>query len=140
MFFVILISISLFASFRSDSGIVVDTDTNLQWQDDYTDNHGNIKIDYWVGALKYCKELKLEDYTDWRLPNIIELNSIVNRNRIDPAINSLFINVTTTSEYWSSTSNVSDTSSAWVLSFKTGSDFWENKRTNKYVRCVRGGY
>jgi len=74
----------------------------------------------WEGAISFCEDLKFAGYTDWRLPNIKELQSIVDYTRspdatgtaaIDPAFNSTEI----TNEggeidypyYWSSTTHIS---------------------------------
>ena len=52
-------------------GTITDLRTGLMWQRDE-----NERMD-WYEALKYCKNMKLAGYTDWRLPNIKELNSIL---------------------------------------------------------------
>lgn len=43
------------------------------------------------------------------------------------------------SNYWSSTSNVSNPNNAWNVNFNNGNDNWNNKDNDNYVRCVRGG-
>ncbi len=40
----------------------------------------------WVEALAYCEDLELAGFTDWRLPSIKELQSIINYGRSYPAI------------------------------------------------------
>lgn len=52
-------------------GTVSDLTTGLMWQ-----KEENERMD-WYEALKYCKEMKLAGYSDWRLPNIKELNTIL---------------------------------------------------------------
>ena len=45
----------------------------------------------------------------------------------------------TSNSYWSSTTNVSDSSNVWLVYFYGGDDYWDS-RTNEFrVRCVRGG-
>lgn len=119
-------------------GVVVDNKTGLAWQDDYADNGGEIKEATWQEALVYCEELSLGSRDDWRLPNIKELRSIVDRSRYDPAIDAVFTNVTS-DYYWSSTTGVSDSSYAWSVYFKYGDDGWYSKTDENPVRCVRGG-
>jgi len=45
----------------------------------------------------------------------------------------------TSNGYWSSTTNVSDSSSAWLVNFYDGYDVWSSKTYEFRVRCVRGG-
>ncbi len=51
---------------------VTDNATGFMWQQD--DNGEGVN---WDSALGYCEDLSLGDYTDWRLPNAKELQSIV---------------------------------------------------------------
>lgn len=44
----------------------------------------------WQNALKYCEGLALAGHTDWRLPNVRELLSIVDYGRYDPSIDPIF--------------------------------------------------
>jgi len=53
---------------------ITDITTGLMWQKDE-----NERMD-WYSALKACKEMRLAGYTDWRLPNIKELHTILNLN------------------------------------------------------------
>lgn len=62
---------------------VTDNATGLMWQkaDDGTSRD-------WQGALEYAENLTLVGYTDWRLPNIKELQSIVDYSRCPSVTNS----------------------------------------------------
>ena len=124
-----------------NSGIVIDSATDLQWQDNYSDNSNNIKDANWTEAINYCENLSLGGYTDWRLPNENELLSIVDRSRYYPAIDPVF-QKTITSYYWSSTSDNSNASRAYYVYFYYGnleSFTYGAKTSAHYVRCVRGG-
>ena len=131
-------SMLLYSAFSRDSSGVVDSATGLAWQDDYRDNGGDIKSATWQDALIYCEELSLGGKSDWRLPNIIELYGIADRSKYNPAISSVFQNVTS-NLYWSSTTTASDSSNAWTVYFYTGGDGWNDKTYEFRVRCVRGG-
>jgi len=131
------LSIILWASFsRSSSGIVTDNLTKLQWQDDYSDNGGVVTKVIWQNAINYCEALTLGGYSDWRLPNINELLSIVDDTKSNPAIDSTFVN--TSNYYWSSTTYTQSTSSAWFVNFAYGiSGYYKKYYNSSCVRCVR---
>jgi len=134
-------SLFLYAEFtRDSSGVVMDSDTGLVWQDDYSDNGGDIKKASWQDALVYCEELSLGDKNDWRLPNIRELRSIVDYTKFNPAINSVFT-IVSFRNYWSATTGggASHSSYAWIVAFYYGNDKWNSKTDENYIRCVRGG-
>ncbi len=43
------------------------------------------------------------------------------------------------SNYWSSSPNVSNSNNAWNVNFKNGNSNNNNKTNNNYVRCARAG-
>ena len=129
------ISALLFADFTKSGDIVTDNQTGLQWQDD-TDAKNITKT--WTEAIAYCENLSLGGYDDWRLPNINELKSIVDRSKSNPAIVDGFANFSS-NYYWSSTTQVGDESDAWYVRFGRGGVYSDGKNGNYYVRCVRAG-
>lgn len=135
----ILIGMSSFidaGSFSRANGVVSDSSTNLEWQDDYSDNSGNIKNVIWNDAIDYCEALILDGKNDWRAPNIIELMSLIDDSKNTPTINEVFQN-TTVSFYWSSTTDSSNNTNAWNIYFANGYQYSNLKSNNYYVRCVR---
>lgn len=82
-------------------------------------------------------------YTDWRLPNIKELQSLVDYGKLSPALPPGYdtaFNDTKTSYYWSSTSNLSNPlASAWAVYMVSGMVNGQNKGNPCYVWAVRGG-
>ena len=83
-------------------------------------------------------------HTDWRLPTIAELGTIVDTtvpgcNSVSACIDPIF-GPTVASYYWSSTTQATFPNDAWVVYFSSGfAGFWDNKVTYDYVRAVRGG-
>ena len=117
--------------------IVTDTVTGLQWQDDR--DAKTVKKN-WQEAIEYCADLTLGGHSDWRLPTIAELRSIVDKGRHKPAIDPTFQNVGSDdwwSLYWSSTTYAYDSSSAWFVFFNDGSASSGSKGNSVFVRCVR---
>ncbi len=78
--------------------------------------------------------------SDWRLPNIAELHTIVEWETYNPAINTaLFPNTPTNNYYWSSSPVAYGSNVAWDIDFSSGYDVWNFKYSNYYVRLVRVG-
>ena len=131
----IALSVAAMAEFsRLAAGVVTDSATGLQWQDDYSDNNGTVKTATWIEAIDYCENLSL-DGGGWRLPNIRELNSIVDL-AVDPAIDPVFVH-TASYGYWSATTLADFTDYAWYVYFNDGYRNSYYKRNDGYVRCVR---
>lgn len=82
-------------------------------------------------------------HTDWRLPNVNELESLVKLNAINPAIDETAFPATPTgwdpSYYWSSTSLTTFPDAAWIVVFFHGATFPYYKTNTYRVRLVRSG-
>lgn len=115
-------------------GTVLDNKTGLMWQK-MADNNPRT----WENAISYCEGLELADHTDWRLPNIKELESITDDNRYNPAIDTTYFPETKSSDYWASTTYAYQPAYACYVSFYQGYVDYDNKSYSTYARCVRGG-
>jgi len=118
-------------------GTVTNTDTGLMWQKDIDpDSTYN-----WQQALSYCDNLTLAGYSDWRLPNSSELQSVIDYTRLKPAIDITYFPNTVSSYYWSSTTYVDAPVYAWKVGFLYGGMSFDYKYDGPtfYVRAVRGG-
>jgi len=146
IFFLIMIGLGslVYADFSRIDGVVLDNNQGLEWQDSYLDNN-TVKFIGWEGAIEYCENLVLNDKSDWRLPNVKELSSLIDDSRHSPAIYPVFENTVFEpyiGYYWSSTTSYLDGEySKWMVSF-----FYEGNRYVAFdrfricaVRCVRGG-
>jgi hypothetical protein len=124
----------LFTEYSDNSdGTVTDKVTDLMWQ-----QAGSSSNLTWEQSLAYCENLNLGGYTDWRLPTIKELRSLVDFSRYSPSINTTFFPDTQTF-YCSSTTYTKDTYNAWGVYFNDGYDGYGSKVNGGYVRAVRGG-
>ncbi len=122
---------------RNNNGIVIDIETGLQWQDDYSDNGNRVKKTKWIDAINYCENLKLGGYNDWRLPNFNEIFSITNRSKANPAIDSVFKKIC--SESYLSSTSLPTNGDVFVVYFDSGGNYLYDKFGHLCARCVRGG-
>jgi len=106
----------------------IDEETGLEWSNTSKDQMA------WQDALKYAEKLRTND-SDWRLPTISELITLIDFTKANPASKTHMIS----SYYWSSTTHASRTSYAWSVRFNSGYVSYDNKSYSFYVRCVRGG-
>jgi Protein of unknown function (DUF1566)/Viral BACON domain len=115
-------------------GTVTDTSTGLMWQ-----QQAGSSTQTWEQALAYCEGLNLGGHTDWRLPTIKELQSLVDYSLYGPAINTTYFPNAAASWYWSSTTGANGTYGAWLVHFYNGPVHHDVKFGSNYVRAVRGG-
>ena len=125
-------------------GTVTDNLTGLMWAKDANDN-GTMT---WADAIDYANNLSLGNegcgttYTDWRLPNVRELQSLIDFGNNLPAlpVGHPFTNVQLElGWYWSSTTYSFSTDGAWYVYIASGSVNGSNKTSNFYAWPVRGG-
>jgi hypothetical protein len=94
-----------------------------------------------AGALKAVEKLNAEQFqghTDWRLPEIRELLSLVDYTRHDPAIDTERFPDTKSDWYWTASSCAGDPGVAWIVGFNGGSAGWSSRNSDAFVRAVRG--
>jgi hypothetical protein len=116
--------------------VVTDNATGLMWVSNGTSTgcySGGTRT--WAQAISFAEGLTFAGYSDWRLPNIRELQSIVDYGRTNPPINPTYF-PNTASYYWSSTTSTYSTDVAWLGGGFTVS--LEKGYMNGYVRPVRG--
>ena len=113
----------------SGSVVVTDAKTGLMWQKEYATGKT------WQQALKYCEDSTYAGYSDWRLPNKNELASLINYEKSGWPY-SYFPDMPS-SVFWSSSTRVSVSYSAWYVGFSNGYVGYYYKTNNNYVRCVR---
>ncbi len=112
-------------------GTVTDNLSTLLWQQDIADTDKN-----WSEANAYCGSLVLANYSDWRLPAVLEYKDIIDYGSDNPAIDTAYFSVDSdTLHYWSSDTN---SGNAWRINFSRGTIIAEADTNDNYVRCVRG--
>nr|WP_246119382.1 DUF1566 domain-containing protein [Aliikangiella coralliicola] len=131
---------SRFKGYLPDVNVVIDSVNRLMWQD--TSEVGTEFYTY-AQALTYCENLELDGSTDWRLPNINELQSTFD-SLISFPVSAFKYNPGINADFWSSTSAHNDANKAHVIwaSSGNGNHRLSTKTNNfgdpeNYARCVR---
>jgi hypothetical protein len=122
-------------------GTMTDNLTGLMWTKD-----ANLPNDYmtWQEALDYANNLTLAGYSDWRLPNVNELESLINANEDDTAawLNAQGFTNVQANGYWSSTTYAGYPDYAWFIYMWYGAvsaDVKSDGYYDDYVWPVRAG-
>lgn len=116
-----------------DNDTVIDLITDLVWQK----SDDGVKRT-WQNALEYCRDLSLAGFSDWRVPEVKELATLVSFDVYDPAIDPVFLN-TSSADYWTSTTAAGDPEQAWRVNFYVDNLRSVAKSRYNYVRCVQSG-
>ena len=89
-------------------------------------------------GISYCDSLVLGGYADWRLPKAIELLSIVDPGRFNPAIDPSAFPGTPSGSFWTSTPYAWGSDIWWVVvSFYDGASPPNSGSGSFWARCVR---
>jgi alpha-tubulin suppressor-like RCC1 family protein len=134
---------------------VIDNLTGLVWAKDANliknrdpgfdaDDVGGDGAVSWQHALEYIHRLNTEKYlghNDWRLPNLNELASMVNQGEVDAStwLNTQGFVGAQPLLYWSSSTNVMNTGTAWTIAMDGGPLNYQKKTGYGCVWPVRGG-
>lgn len=84
--------------------VVKDSVTWLIWQSK-SDHPDAWNVTYSM-ADSYCSDLVIWIYTDWRLPNIKEMHSVLDFTRSWPAMDINYFEIDVDHPYWTSTDNI----------------------------------
>jgi hypothetical protein len=123
--------------------VVEDTATGLAWQGcaagliGDTCEDGEAERYSWEDALEYCDQLTWGGLEEWRLPNKIELDSIVVSNIEPLGIDAGMFPNLPEDWFWSSTTYFAETEYAWGVYAASGSVHHFNLKTDAFhVVCV----
>ena len=148
-----------------NNGTVTDTKTGLMWKvcsegevfnfyacttSSYAciERHsctGTVSSHTWQSALALATTFNsgggYASYKDWRVPNVVELSSLVKWNCSRPSLNQFVFTDTFGSKYWSSSPSPDPSFSAyaWGVGFEHGQDFNDYRSQTNFVRLVRSG-
>ncbi len=133
------------------SGTVIDNVTGLMWQTclvglsgEFCSN-GKAKALSWDDGMAAASSDRTAGYSDWRLPNIKELASLIEYSCVSPALNTTlfpnpgrFLSEANQWEYtvWSSTPYYNNGAIRYI-DFINGADNSRNRSSKELIRLVR---
>jgi hypothetical protein len=142
-------------------GTITDTNTGLTWEKKTLAGSASTEIHHvdrtytWDNAFAVhiagLNSAAFGGHTDWRLPNVRELQSIVNYARATPSVSPAFntgcsaicsvvdCSCTAPVAHWSSSTLADNPMGAWLVTFGNGTVFAFGKTNVFGVRAVRGG-
>lgn len=117
------------------TGVVSDNYTGLHWEMPAPKTDDDLPT-----ARKRCLDLVLGNHSDWRLPTIKELQTLVDTSRIDPVFDtSLFTDLTGDGAemFWSSSTDLVGGGSTWLIQSSNGVPPADTEDQAHRARCVR---
>lgn len=131
-----------------NTGLVTHSESELMWARCVVGQTWNVDDEIcegepvrltWQLALQLTNDYTFNDHTDWRVPNVKELASVVERACVSPSANLNVFPNTPDGNFWTSTPNTSadKTTEAWSVAFSNGRIDSRDKNQDYYVRMVR---
>jgi hypothetical protein len=131
----------------SSDGTATDTRSGLMWKRCAEGQiwiaslcNGSATGYSWKLALTQAAGSGFAGHSDWRLPSVKELSTLIEPCRASPAINDSVFPATPSSYFWSGSPLAGYSNRAWVVGFSSGGAFDDFSRSfDGSVRLVRGG-
>ena len=111
--------------------LVTDASSGLVWA-----KSASAVAQTWQEALAVCRAQVIDRYNDWRLPDIMELRTIVDYTRVLPALEATVFGGVD-SVIWTSSTFASHADIAWQVNFQAGTAAGESKTAAAGVLCLR---
>lgn len=115
---------------------VIDSMTKLEWQRTALEDAERD----WQEALAYCESLTHAERSDWRLPSIKELLTIIDEAAIEPpVVDAASFGDSSAARYWSSTPAPSSPSERFAFALDTSFGSTSDVKMTEFAaaRCVR---
>jgi len=136
---------SLSTSFftANSNGTVTDQVNGLMWakcadgQSGTNCGTGSATSVSWSQALNIAYDSTLSGYDNWRLPNIKELQTLIDYNSFSPSAYTNFFPGTTNSKFWTASPAIFNSNYTWVADFSSGNIDVSTANSNNALRIVR---
>jgi formylglycine-generating enzyme required for sulfatase activity len=115
-------------------GTIKDNYTGLTWQ-----KNPAPETMTWEAALAYANSSTLAGKSDWRLPNVKELQSLNDVTVAKPSFNKIYFPNVSSGNFWSSTTMYNTAAKAWNINVDYGIVSYDDKTALAGALLVRGG-
>jgi len=115
---------------------VRDNNTGLVWEQE----PDATALLTWVPAAFSCVDKTVGGTRGWRLPSVVELNSVLDGSpgAVAPFVPTSIFSGVKSNAYWSATTHAQDSNVAWFVNTVFGGLGSSTKDQPNYVWCVRG--
>ena len=124
--------------------MVQDVTTGLIWEVKTNDNSVHDKDNLYKHYslqdqfIKNINNERFGGFSDWRIPELTELITLVDIEHNQPAVDPRYFPNTMPYEYWTETLHSEDLRQGWCVSFFQGNDNLQSRQSEFHVRAVRG--
>ncbi len=91
----------------------------------------------WKDALAMAEQFNTTEVNQWRLPNIKELATIVEKQCVSPAMNTTLFPNAPSETFWTGSTTAAAFDKAWAIAFYNGRNSSKLKSGDNYIRLVR---
>ena len=91
----------------------------------------------WLQAKAFCTKATTGGFSNWHLPSITELDSLIDLTTVSPSANKSVFTDMFPSYYWSSSLVQGQQTEAWTVQFVEGALLFDNIESGFFVRCAR---
>ena len=116
------------------TGAVLDKNTGLVWE-----QAPDAGVRSWFSSTSYCVQKTVGGTVGWRLPSVVELNSVRDPSLPAPFVPASVFTGVQSADYWSASTLAGLPALAWFVNFDGGVVFSTNKASSVLAWCVRGG-
>lgn len=121
---------------NNEDGTITDNAASLMWIEDALDSAINMITRIWEDQIDHIEALDYAGHADWRMPNVHEMQSLLDYTQSEVTINPLILNAQT-GHWWTSTTDPDDETRVIFFEVAFAYPDFANKTHSLKSLCVR---